>query len=315
MRESDRSSLGWPRWDGTPGRVEVWYATFTDGSTGDGGWVHYETVAPEHAPPYGHGWIALFPADGSPVCQRFGPEPVRPGGRDIWFDVAGCSIGPQHLVGAAGAVTWDLHLTGDAEPLFTFPRLAWERQLLPGCQIVPWPVARFTGTVSVGGEVRTVGAQGAVARIYGHGNAHRWGWLHADLGGGEVLEIVTAVARRPGLRALPPTAMVQLRLAGEPDWPRNPLVCVLPFRTRLGLPQWSVRGTLGRHRLTVDVALPADRCVALTYTDPDGATATCTNSERADATILLERRDRTGWVEERRWELAGTAHAEVGTRP
>ena len=53
--------------------------------------------------------------------------------------------------------------------------------------------------------------------------------------------------------------------------------------------------------------------MALDYTDPDGAAATCTNSERADAEIVLQRWD-DGWRDDRRWSLRGTAHAEVGTR-
>ena len=64
-----------------------------------------------------------------------------------------------------------------------------------------------------------------------------------------------------------------------------------------------------------DVALPADRCVSLAYTDPDGSTATCVNSERADATLTLERKGPTQWDIEARWRLDGTAHAELGSRP
>jgi hypothetical protein len=55
--------------------------------------------------------------------------------------------------------------------------------------------------------------------------------------------------------------------------------------------------------------------VAVEYHDPDGAPATCTNSERADAEIVLERRTASGWAVERRWTLTGTAHAEIGSRP
>ena len=61
--------------------------------------------------------------------------------------------------------------------------------------------------------------------------------------------------------------------------------------------------------------MPEDRSVALTYADPDGETATCTNSCVADASIRVERRSGTTWTIENEWELRGTAHAEVGTRP
>lgn len=69
-------------------------------------------------------------------------------------------------------------------------------------------------------------------------------------------------------------------------------------------------GSLGGRRLQVEVGLPQERCVVLTYIDPDGSTATCTNSELADATVTLDHRGRR-----RTWDLAGRAHAEIGRRP
>jgi hypothetical protein len=153
-----------------------------------------------------------------------------------------------------------------------------------------------------------------VARIYGHGNAKRWGWLHADLGNGDTLEIVAAAPHRRGLGWVPPVPMVQLRAAGR-DWPRNPLTAAPMFRAKLGLPHWRVRGMVGRRRLRVEVDIAADRAVAVPYKDPDGSPATCTNSERADAEIVLERWRSRRWQTERQWSLRGTAHAEIGTRP
>jgi len=108
-------------------------------------------------------------------------------------------------------------------------------------------------------------------------------------------------------------AFVQLRLSGH-DWPRHPLLTAPSFRTTFGSPTWAVRGTVGRWRLTAEVTIPADQAVTLTYVDPDGATATCTNSELADADIVLEHRG-TRWEVARRWSLRAHAHAELGWRP
>ena len=296
------SPLGTPVWRGEAGRTEVWYATFTDAATGLGGWVHAETVAPsEGAAPYGHGWLALFPADAPPVVERFGPGPVEPAG-DAWFRLGDVVVGDGVLRGTTVSGAWDLTLTDGGPPLFTFPRVVWERHLLPGAQIVPTPSAEVRGRVRCGDVDAEVQGHGAVARIFGHGSAERWGWLHAPLPDGGVLEIVTATARRPGLRRVPPLAMVQLRRPGHPDWPRNPALASVRFRTQLRPDGFTVRG----RRLQVDVSLPADRRIALGYVDPDGSTATCTNSERAVATVRFD--DDT-------WHVDGTAHAEVGARP
>jgi hypothetical protein len=270
------------------GRVAVWYLTFTDAS-GWAGWVHVETVAPsDGSAPYKHGWTALFPPvdAGPPVLERFEDALDR----DVDWK------------GSAGRLSWDLSVADDGPPLYTFPKTAWDRHLLPGAQIVPSPTASVTGTIGVDDVTVEVAARGAVARIFGHGSADRWGWLHAPLGDDGVLEIVTASAHRPGLRRVPPLAMIQLRLPGERDWPANPLLAAPRFRTELRPDGFSVRG----RGLSVDVTVPPARSVTLGYVDPDGSTATCTNSEQSNASITF--RNRT-------WQLDGTAHAEVGRRP
>jgi hypothetical protein len=177
------------------------------------------------------------------------------------------------------------------------------------------PAARFSGSVVTPETTfELAAAPGATARIYGHGSAQRWAWLHADLGGGDVLEIVAAVGRKRLLARLRPLPLIQLRLSGE-DWPRHPLAAALRFRADISLPEWRVSGSLGDRRIEVTVRLPEDRCVTIPYTDPDGSTATCVNSERANAKVEIWRREDKSWVSERRWELEATAHAEVGSRP
>jgi len=319
--------VGGSRWAGSPGRLEVWYATFTDRATGAGGWIHCETVAPTRTAagaPYAHGWLSWFPVDGPPSTHRFGPVPASPRGRrdevadDAWFDAAGCRVGPDVLSGAAGGARWDLRWTDGGRTLYTFPKPAWERELLPAAQIVVAPTAEFTGRLVLpapdGGTTGVdVAGPGGLAHIYGQGNALRWAWLHADLGDGDVVEVVTAVSKKPLLRRLPPTCFVRFRLDGT-DWPA-PGLPAFRLRSTLGLPDWSVRGRVGRRRVAIHVHQPPDRTVALAYTDPDGETATCTNTERADVTVVLETRAGGRWTTERSWELTGTGHAEVGTRP
>ncbi|HZD64692.1 MAG TPA: hypothetical protein VE152_01190, partial [Acidimicrobiales bacterium] len=226
------------RWDGRPGRLEVWYDTVTDPATGTGFWLHHELVAPTAGrAPHCHGWLGVFPPDEPPELVRFGPSPV---GEEPWFACREVTVSPGRRAGRAGSASWDLAYELDARPLFTFPRLVWRRELLPAAQIVPSPAAAFSGVVKTDHRSWSLdGAPGAAARIYGHGNAERWGWLHADLGEGDVLEVVAAVPRRPGLNRLRPLPLVQLRLGGR-DWPANPLLAAPGFRASLGLPEWTV---------------------------------------------------------------------------
>jgi hypothetical protein len=289
----------------------VHYLTATDDTDGTGLWVHHEVVAPIAGAAYGHGWIATFPVAGNPSYERWGPNPVAPITDDVLYRCADAELTRSRAVGKAGPRSWDLTFddTGQ-QPLWTFPRWVWQRQLLPAAQVVPAPATRLTGTV----DGQPYDATAGLAHIYGHGNAKRWVWLHCALGGGDVLELVAATARRPGLRLLPPLPLLQLRVDGV-DWPGDPLAAAPLLRAHIDETSFRVRGIVGRRRVRVDAELPPERCVALTYTDPDGATATCTNTERADARVVVDRLGPRGWVPERSWELTGTAHAEIGRRP
>lgn len=217
------------------------------------------------------------------------------------------------MCGATEGATWDLAVEpSDQPPMWTFPAPVWQRELLPAAQVLAGAGAAITGTVEVDGlRVELSAAPAGSARIYGHGNAKRWGWLHADLGGGDILEVVSAVSTRPGLRLLPPATMLQLRLDGR-DVPR---VSLAPGKVSLDLPTWTFRAHFGRRRLRATVTLPPARSIAVGYVDPDGKTATCTNSERATAEIVLERLVGRRWTTDRSWQLDGTAHSEVGLRP
>ncbi|MFI9150485.1 hypothetical protein [Streptomyces sp. NPDC053367] len=306
------------RWDGKPGRTEVWYTTLTDPADGTGVWLHHElTVPTDGTPAHAHGWVSVFPAQGPVEHARFGPRPWP--GPPSGFAADGVEARAGTLRGKAGPFEWDLTEHPEGAPLHTFPRWAWRRPLLPAAHMLPAARSRYSGTIThPGGELRLDGAPGATARIYGHGNARRWAWLHADLGGGDVLEIVAAVSMRPGLGRLPPLVFLRLRKDGR-DWPRGGtrsavgLAGLGRFRARIGLPQWEVSGWAGLRRVRVTVVQPEERTLALTYTDPDGSRAVCRNSETADAHIVLQRWWGR-WRTEAGWRLEGTAHAEVGSR-
>ncbi|WP_406002494.1 hypothetical protein [Streptomyces sp. NBC_00829] len=317
-RRHDVAPLLAPRWRGEHGRTEVWYTTATDPVTGDGLWLHHELTSPtDGAPPFAHGWVAIFPKEGPVAHARFGPEPWR--GSADGFTSQGVEARPGSLTGSAGEFRWDLAERGEDAPLFTFPRWSWRRALLPAAQMLPYARASYDGTVTYGDRTLTLkGAPGASARIYGHGNARRWAWLHADLGGGDVLEIVAAVSMRPGLRRLPPLVFLRLRRGGH-TWPRRAERAAVGwaglgrFRATVGLPTWTVTGRAGLRRIRVEVTQSEERTLTLDYADPDRSPAVCRNSEKADAVVRVERWWGR-WRPEAQWTLDGTAHAEVGTR-
>ncbi|PTM93278.1 hypothetical protein [Streptomyces sp. VMFN-G11Ma] len=317
-RREDAARYAVPRWDGSPGRTEVWYTTLTDPATGTGIWLHHELVAPaDGSEPHAHGWAATFPPEGKVRHVRFGPAPWH--SPTHGFTAEGVDAGPGQLTGSAGDFHWNLTEQPLAEPLFTFPRWSWRHPLLPATHMLPAARAAYDGTFSDGERTLTLrAAPGASARINGRGNGRRWAWLHADLGGSDVLEVVAAVSTRPVLRRLPPLVFLRLHRNGR-TWPRRPERTAVGvfgagrFRARIGLPTWTVTGRTLLRRIRVEVTQPEERTLALNYRDPDGAAAVCRNSESADATVLLERWWGR-WRGEASWTLRASAHAEVGDR-
>ncbi|WP_037762463.1 hypothetical protein [Streptomyces sp. 142MFCol3.1] len=317
-RRDTQAELLAPRWNGTPGRTEVWYTTLTDPATGTGLWLHHELTAPaDGSEPTAHGWVAAFPREGEVRHARFGPVPwTRP---EHGFTSDDVTVTAGHLTGSADDFHWKLTERPEEPPLFTFPRWAWRRPLLPAAQMLPAARAAYDGEFAYGDHTLTLrGAPGASARIYGHGNAQRWTWLHADLGDGDVLEVVAAVSTRPGLRRLPPLVFLRLRHRGR-TWPRRAERSAVGwlgmgrFRAGFGLPRWTVTGRTALRRIRVEVDQPAERTLVLEYRDPDGARAVCRNSETADARVVLERWWGR-WRPEASWVLDRTAHAEAGDR-
>jgi hypothetical protein len=317
-----------PRSPGRRGRTEVWYTTATDQATGTGVWLHHETVAPtDGSPAYAHGWVALFPPGQPPTCVCFGPDqpqpPSPPAAPGFHTDTVHATA--RTLQGhSPGAAVWDLTVAaGSRLALHALPRTSWKHRLLPTTHVVAQPGATLTGTLRVGAHQVTLhAAPGATARIDGHGSALRWGWLHADLGDGDILEVVAAVAKAPVLRRLPPLVFLRLRTGGH-DWPRGQWRSALGllgagrFRADPRLPCWAVTGHTARRRIHIEVAHNPHETVSLTYTNPDHSTTICHNSERADATIRLQHRATPWgpWKDTRTWQLHGTGHAEVGGAP
>ncbi|MGW1964405.1 hypothetical protein ACWCPD_29705 [Streptomyces sp. NPDC001935] len=317
-RHEDPAEHMAPRWNGAPGRTEVWYTTLTDPATGTGVWLHHELTAPaDGSEPFAHGWAAVFPREGDVRHARFGPVPWTEPADGFTADDVTCVAG--HLTGSAGDFHWKLLERPQGPALFTFPRWSWRRPLLPAAQMLPAARATYDGEISYGRRTLNLSAApGASARIYGHGNAQRWTWLHADLGDGDVLEIVAAVSTRPALRRLPPLVFLRLRRVGR-TWPRRAERSAIGrlglgrFRADIGLPEWTVTGRTALRRIRVEVRQPPERTLTLEYRDPDGARAVCRNSESADARVVLERWWGR-WRPEASWTLDGTAHAETGTR-
>ncbi len=298
------------RWKGQRGRLEVRYLTATD-VDGTGWWWHAERMVPidPAADIQEHGWLARYPA----VHIGGQPELVR-------FAATAADLDQETgiLAGQSDGWSWELTIEDAAldatrSPMFTFPRWLWDRELLPGAQVVDRPRLGVQGAVtSPDGITCDVHAAGARAHIYSHGSAPLWSWLHAELDPECLLEVVSASPHLPGPIHVPPRTFAVLRMAGR-DFPRNTLGGAMMSRATLALPQWYCSVAVGDGlRIEIEVHQPFERSLQLAYPNPDGAGRWCTNSCTADCLVQLHRRRAGRWHVERTWELDGIAHSEVG---
>ena len=212
------------RWDGRPGRLEVWYDTLTDPATGTGVWLHHELVAPTpvpERPAYSHGWIAVFPPDG-PRCGS-GSAPAR-WATDPWFTCGeDVRSEPGRRSGRTASLSWDLTVADGGDAALHLPRRHVAPGAPPGRPDPPAPTATYRGTVTAGGRTLVLdGARG--------GRPASTATATPNGGGGSMPTSGTATCsrwwppppRRRGLDRLRPLPFVRLRLDGPGPAGRRP---------------------------------------------------------------------------------------------
>jgi hypothetical protein len=313
------------RSNGSDPRLEVWYFTMTDEKTKIGCWFHVEAVTKTDGEIYIDYWLAVFYPDKAPGYYKSGPVACKIfeiegkrylGTKDQYHNeiisMPQLRLWSEGVSGSVGECEFKFNWTDVTKPLYTFPKWAWEKELLPAAQVLPGPAARIEGEVIIKTKHLKLAGRGGLARIYGHGSAENWAWLHADLPNNAVLEIVLAKPRNKALSKLGYAGIVRLRYLNR-DFPKDSIASAVLFKGKPDLPNWAIRGTVGRTRLSVMVEIPRDKSVEVPYVDPDSSKAYCVNSAVATASIILEKR-KSKWQTVETWNLIGSAHAEVGYR-
>ena len=290
------------------GRLEVWYDTFSDDKHGY--WIHHELISSIKGETYSTGWIAIFELGKKPIFERFEDRDILD---SKYFKTDSVSLTPIDRIGKTKNIEWDIKVDGKSDPLYTFGRLSWKKEILPASQIVPLPTAKYTGTIKVKGKEFKIDCTGASARIFGLGNAKRWVWLHADLGDNNVVEVVSAVSKKKYLENLKPLSFVKIRFDGK-EYPINSLLCAFFFKTEITDNSFRVSGRFPRLRVDIKVSQPRERCVVVDYLDPDGEAAQCINTEIADVDIRVMKKIKNEWEEVFVKRLEGCGHSEIGIR-
>jgi hypothetical protein len=249
------------RWDGRPGRYEVWYLTVAGRF-----WIRYTLHVPTNADVDGEAalWFGDFMYVPAVRKATFPLEALRTP-RAGWP----LELGPGRLTdteahGTVQGITWSLQFAAAERPFAYTPPLLSRLGAASTEVVVVKPALAISGVVEVDGErVELTSAPGQQAHVFGRRHADRWGWFHATVADGRWVEGLTAKTR-----GLPGVA-----LHASERGSANGLLRI--FRTRAELEPGRVR--VGPYL----VEAPPEAFAGVTYRDPDGAEVYCYHTERA----------------------------------
>jgi hypothetical protein len=300
------------------GHYESFYIKATRPGGGQGLWIRHTVHKPPGARPKGSLWFTLFDAEApGPQATKVtvgAAELSAPPG--AYIRIGDSVLEPGRARGSATTESlgaeWDLTFDSSREPLRHLPYAWLYRAPLPKTKLLsPYPDARFTGSVTVGGErIEVEDWPGMIGHNWGAEHAERWVWLHgADLRGGEGFFDVAAGRIKVGPLTTPWVANGVLRLDGEEirlgglDRIRSTTIDDAPTRCDFTLPGKGMR-VRGR------VSSEPRSFVAWIYADPDGPEHNTLNCSISDLELTVEREG----TPPRKIESIGAAAYEVGMR-
>ncbi len=276
------------------GHYESFYLRAAHPSEPLGVWIRYTVHKRPNAEPNGSLWFTLFDAhaDEPWATKVTEPGPRLPKGGFI--EIAGATFGPEAVGGSAGEATWDLHYTGNEDPLLHLPRDWMYNAKVPRTKTLsPRPAALYSGTVKVGERAIELDRwPGMVGHNWGAEHAERWVWMHGIgfEGSGEDTWIDAAIGRvKLGPLTTPWMGNGAISIDGQRyrlggiEKTRSIRVNERPTRCDFLLPGEgiTVRGTVGSD---------AKNFVAWVYADPAGPEHNTANCSIADMELTVSRK-------------------------
>jgi hypothetical protein len=301
------------------GHYESFYLKATRPGGGRGVWIRHTVHKRPGEDPTAALWLTLFDADAPgprAVKASFGPDRLSvPEG--AYIRVGEAVLEPGRASGRIDAselqASWMLSFDDPGEALHHLPYQRLYDAPLPRTKFLsPYPSARFTGVVSIGGEeIEVADWPGMIGHNWGAEHAERWVWIQgADLGGERGSYIDLAAGRiKIGPVTTPWVANGVLRMDGtehrlggfdrilSTKLDEQPTSCEF----RLSGRDVKLRGRVSSERRNF---------VAWVYADPKGPEHNTLNCSIADLELEIER---NGGPPER-VEISCAAAYEIGMR-
>jgi hypothetical protein len=186
---------------------------------------------------------------------------------------------------------------------------------------LPHPDVEVSGSVQLGDRrVDVAGARGGQAHLWGSKHASRWAWAHCNdfaSAAGEAppdtfVDGVSVFVPRFG-REIGPNTPVVGRVGGQDLMSISPLA-VQRNKSDFDLTGWRFEARAKGLRVAGTVSARREDLVGVTYHDPDGELAYCYNTEVANLTLEVFRRDGRSWRQADELRADGRAHFEYAQR-
>lgn len=249
------------RWDGRPGRYEVWYLTVAGRF-----WIRYTLRVPTDPDEEGEAalWLADFTGTPRAFKTTCSLEALRTPRAGWPLELGPGLLGDTEATGEIEGARWRLTFSAEQRPFAYTPPLMRRLGLASTEVVVVKPSLAISGVVELDHVRHELdAAPGQQAHLFGRRHADRWGWFHATLADGRWIEGL--VAKVPHLP--------QLALhATERGAANGPVALV---RTHAELAPGRV--ALGPYL----VEASRDDFVGVTYRDPDGGEVFCYHAEKA----------------------------------
>ena len=285
------------RWNGEPGRYEVYYLKFNHLRTSTGFWIRYTLLAPVSGSPVAELWAIFFdakdPSNNRAVKNTFPVSQAVIKKDSFSFGIGNALIEQTRAYGGIrgkeGSITWDLRF----EPVFRifrhFPYGFMYRASVPKTKVIsPNFSMKVYGSVEVNGRTFDCnGEPGQQTHLWGTKHAERWTWANSSIFKEDSSAIFEGLSAqiKIGNRTSPALTLFFIRCLGK-DYYLNGLFRLFRNKSESAFPVWKFGSEQGKMRFMGEISAAMESFAGVEYTDPDGEKLWCYNTKVAN--LVLE---------------------------